>query len=52
MNVENTNITGHLIVVTGAGGGIGRQITLRLAAMGAIAAACDKDITKIANIQS
>ncbi len=50
--MKTTDITDHVIVVTGAASGIGRQIALRLAAEGAIVAACDKDVSALKEIVS
>lgn len=51
MNSEKTDITGHLIIITGAGSGIGRQLALRLEAKGAIIAACDKNLAALKEIE-
>lgn len=41
--IDNTSIKNHIILVTGAASGIGRQIAIDLAARGAQVAACDKN---------
>lgn len=40
---DQTDITGHLIIVTGAASGIGSSLTALLLSRGAIVAACDKN---------
>jgi NAD(P)-dependent dehydrogenase (short-subunit alcohol dehydrogenase family) len=50
MTSKTTDITDHVIIVTGAGSGIGRQIAVRLASQGAIVAACDRNISAVAEI--
>lgn len=47
-----TDITGHLIVVTGAASGIGRQIALQLAEQGAEVVAADLNIKELRVISS
>ena len=42
--IENTSIENHLILVTGAASGIGRQIAIDLSSRGANVAACDKNL--------
>lgn len=42
--IENTSIENHLILVTGAASGIGRQIAIDLSSRGANVVACDKDL--------
>ena len=48
-NLED--ITGHLIIVTGAGSGIGRAIASQLLKKGAVVAACDKNLAALAELQ-
>lgn len=50
--MKSTDITDHLIIVTGAASGIGRQVALHLASLGAIVAACDKNVTSLKEIAS
>jgi len=50
MTNKRSDITDHLIIVTGAGSGIGRQIALHLASQGAIIAACDKNVSALQEI--
>lgn len=53
MNLANTeDITGHLIIVTGAGSGIGRAVATLLVAKGAIVAACDKNLDSLAELKN
>lgn len=47
-----TDITGHLIVVTGAASGIGRQIALQLAKQGAEVVAADLNIKELRVMKS
>lgn len=47
-----TDITGHLIVVTGAASGIGRQIALQLAEQGAEVVAADLNIKELGVMKS
>jgi 3-oxoacyl-[acyl-carrier protein] reductase len=42
--IENTSIENHLILVTGAASGIGRQIAIELSSRGANVVACDKNL--------
>lgn len=42
--IENTSIENHLILVTGAASGIGRQISIDLSSRGANVVACDKNL--------
>ena len=42
--IENTSIENHLILVTGAASGIGRQIAIDLSSRGAHVVACDKNL--------
>lgn len=42
--IENTSIENHLILVTGAASGIGRQIAIDLSSRGANVVACDKNL--------
>ena len=42
--IENTSIENHLILVTGAASGIGRQIAIDLCSRGANVVACDKNL--------
>ena len=42
--IENTSIENHLILVTGAASGIGRQIAIDLSSRGANVIACDKNL--------
>ena len=42
--INREDITDHLIIVTGAGSGIGRAIASHLLEKGAIVAACDKNV--------
>jgi 3-oxoacyl-[acyl-carrier protein] reductase len=41
---ENTSLQDHIILVTGAASGIGRQIAIDLSSRGASVAACDKNM--------
>lgn len=50
--IKTTDITDHVIIVTGAASGIGRQVALHLASLGAIVAACDKNVTALKEIVS
>lgn len=50
--MKSTDITDHLIIVTGAASGIGRQVALHLASLGAIVAACDKNALALKEITS
>lgn len=52
MSMKRTDITDHLIIVTGAASGIGRKIALHLASLGAIVAACDKNVSGLKEIVS
>ena len=52
MSIRSTDITDHLIIVTGAASGIGRQVALHLASLGAIVAACDKHVSALKEIAS
>ena len=49
-SMTSTDINNHIIIVTGAASGIGRQIAIRLAEAGAIVAACDKNISALQEI--
>ena len=44
---ETTDISGHIIMVTGAASGIGRRMAARLAEKGVIVAACDKNLAAL-----
>lgn len=41
--IKTNDLTGHVVVVTGAGGGIGRELALQCAARGARLALCDRN---------
>lgn len=49
-SMKSTDINDHIVIVTGAASGIGRQIAIRLADAGAIVAACDKNISALQEI--
>ena len=52
MDSENLeDITGHLIIVTGAGSGIGRAIASKLLKKGAVVAACDKNLAALEELK-
>ncbi len=48
---HEVDIAGHLIIVTGAGSGIGREIASHLIDRGAIVAACDKNIETLEGLK-
>lgn len=48
---ERTNIAGHLIIVTGAGSGIGCSLTTHFLSKGAIVAACDRNEEALENLE-
>jgi len=50
--MEATDIKGHLILVTGAASGIGKEIATSFIKRGAIIAACDKNISALQSIKS
>lgn len=50
--MEMTDLKEHLVLVTGAASGIGKQIATSLAKKGAIIAACDKNVAELQKIKS
>jgi NAD(P)-dependent dehydrogenase (short-subunit alcohol dehydrogenase family) len=48
--METTDIKEHLVLVTGAASGIGKQIAISLAKKGAIIAACDRNLAGLQKI--
>lgn len=50
-SVNLEDITGHLIIVTGAGSGIGRAIASKLLNKGAVVAACDKNLAALGELR-
>ena len=50
--MEATDIKGHLILVTGAASGIGKEIATSFIKRGAIVAACDKNIGALQAVKS
>ena len=50
--MEATDIKGHLILVTGAASGIGKEIASSFIKRGAIVAACDKNISALQAIKN
>jgi len=50
--MEATDIKGHLVLVTGAASGIGKEIATSFIKRGAIVAACDKNIGALQAIKS
>lgn len=50
--MEMTDLKEHLVLVTGAASGIGKQIATSLAKKGAIIAACDKNLAGLQKIKS
>ena len=50
--METTDIKGHLILVTGAASGIGKEIATSFIKRGAIIAACDKNISALQAIKN
>jgi NAD(P)-dependent dehydrogenase (short-subunit alcohol dehydrogenase family) len=52
IEADATDISGHLIMVTGAASGIGRNCTLHFLKKGAIVAACDIDMAGLAKLES
>ena len=50
--MEATDIKGHLVLVTGAASGIGKEIATSFIKRGAIIAACDKNIAALQSIKS
>jgi 3-oxoacyl-[acyl-carrier protein] reductase len=50
--MEATDIKGHLVLVTGAASGIGKEIATSFIKRGAIIAACDKNISALQSIKS
>ena len=48
--IENTSIENHLILVTGAASGIGRQIAIDLSSRGANVVACDKNLDALQDL--
>ena len=50
--MENTDLKGHLILVTGAASGIGKEIATSFSKRGAIVAACDKNMVELHKIKS
>jgi 3-oxoacyl-[acyl-carrier protein] reductase len=48
--IENTSIENHLILVTGAASGIGRQIAIDLSSRGANVVACDKNLEALQDL--
>lgn len=50
--IENTSIENHLILVTGAASGIGRQIAIDLSSRGANVVACDKNLEALQELAS
>ena len=50
--METTDIKGHLVLVTGAASGIGKEIATSFIKRGAIIAACDKNISALQAIKN
>ena len=50
--METTDIKGHLVLVTGAASGIGKEIATSFIKRGAIVAACDKNILALQAIKN
>ena len=50
--METTDIKGHLVLVTGAASGIGKEIATSFIKRGAIVAACDKNIAALQAIKN
>jgi len=50
--METTDINGHLVLVTGAASGIGKQIAISLTKKGAIIAACDRNLTGLQKLKN
>ena len=50
--METTDIKGHLVLVTGAASGIGKEIATSFIKRGAIIAACDKNIAALQAIKN
>lgn len=50
--MEITDIKEHLVLVTGAASGIGKQIAISLSKKGAVIAACDKNLDGLKKIKS
>ena len=50
--METTDIKGHLVLVTGAASGIGKEIATSFIKRGAIVAACDKNISALQAIKN
>ena len=50
--METTDIKGHLVLVTGAASGIGKEIATSFTKRGAIIAACDKNIAALQAIKN
>lgn len=48
---RGTSIEGHVIIVTGAGSGIGREIAASFAQRGAVVAACDKNTGALSELK-
>lgn len=51
-SLNQEDVTDHLIVVTGAGSGIGRAIASKLLKKGAVVAACDKNFEALEEFRS
>jgi NAD(P)-dependent dehydrogenase (short-subunit alcohol dehydrogenase family) len=50
--METTDINEHLVLVTGAASGIGKQIAISLTKKGAIIAACDRNLTGLQKLKN
>jgi 3-oxoacyl-[acyl-carrier protein] reductase len=50
--MATTDIKDHLVLVTGAASGIGKEIAISLSKRGAVVAACDKNLAELQKIKS